>query len=160
VIIQFILPWGLKKGSWKKAFKHSALSEMVGVYQERLSHFVTAEITVCESVAEFLGRPAAKKAAAWHWVLDLPRNRRAKILSSEELARGMQELMNRGVTHLRIFVGPPDGWTESELNLLDAALVWSFGPMTLTHEMAAMLALEQVYRGFTIVRGLPYHSGH
>jgi 23S rRNA (pseudouridine1915-N3)-methyltransferase len=38
--------------------------------------------------------------------------------------------------------------------------VLSFGKMTLAHELARIVLLEQIYRAFTILKGHPYHSGH
>ncbi len=48
---------------------------------------------------------------------------------------------------------------------LDASLIaratatWSLGPLTLPHELARVVVVEQVYRAFTILRGEPYHKG-
>lgn len=40
-----------------------------------------------------------------------------------------------------------------------ASARWSLGPLTLPHELARVVVVEQLYRGFTILRGEPYHKG-
>jgi 23S rRNA (pseudouridine1915-N3)-methyltransferase len=54
-----------------------------------------------------------------------------------------------------IIVGGSDGHSQP---LLDAAdFLWSLGPLTLQHELALVVALEQLYRAHTILTGHPYH---
>jgi 23S rRNA (pseudouridine1915-N3)-methyltransferase len=55
-------------------------------------------------------------------------------------------------------VGSADGFSDETLGQADFAL--SLGKMTLAHELARVVLLEQVYRAFTILKGHPYHLGH
>ncbi len=68
--------------------------------------------------------------------------------------------MNGGIQELQIVIGGPDGFTPQELKEMAPALRWSFGPMTLPHELAAVVAAEQIYRALTILHHQPYHSKH
>ncbi len=43
--------------------------------------------------------------------------------------------------------------------IASAAERWSLGPLTLPHELARIVVVEQLYRGMTILRGEPYHKG-
>ena len=55
-------------------------------------------------------------------------------------------------------IGPADGWSSTAL--AHAARSFSFGRITLPHELARAVAAEQIYRALTILAGHPYHSGH
>jgi len=68
--------------------------------------------------------------------------------------------MNSGIQELQIVIGGPDGFPPKELEEMKPRLRWSFGPMTLPHELAAVVAVEQLYRAMTILHHQPYHSGH
>ena len=99
-----------------------------------------------------------RKPAIKLWLCHTAKN--AKTLSSEELARAIQNLRNLGAKELQIGIGPSDGFSSKELECLKPDFLWSFGPMTYPHELAAVIAAEQIYRAYTIIHRLPYHSGH
>ena len=77
--------------------------------------------------------------------------------SSQELARQLERwlLVARPVA---LVLGGSHGLDPALL--ARAAHRWSLGPLTLPHELARVVVFEQVYRGFTILRGEPYHKGH
>jgi 23S rRNA (pseudouridine1915-N3)-methyltransferase len=55
-------------------------------------------------------------------------------------------------------VGPANGFTSTTRQ--EANWLLSLGKMTLAHELARVVLLEQLYRAFTILKGHPYHLGH
>ena len=82
---------------------------------------------------------------------------RGKQFSSEELAALLDRLQGEAVP-LLLAIGGSDGFTEEARR--EASLNLSLGKMTLPHELARVLALEQIYRAFTILKNHPYHLGH
>jgi 23S rRNA (pseudouridine1915-N3)-methyltransferase len=77
-------------------------------------------------------------------------------LSSVELSESLKEWMDRSVPEVTFLVGGylgiPEGIrAKSHLRL-------SLGRMTLPHDLARVVLLEQVYRALTIIKGLPYHK--
>ena len=75
--------------------------------------------------------------------------------TSEGFARRMEKMLTAGGGRLQFVVGGPAGLAPPVRERLDGMV--SLSPMTLTHEMARLLLVEQVYRAFTILRGEPYH---
>lgn len=80
---------------------------------------------------------------------------RGNLFTSRELAGRIQNWENRSISRCALLVGGADGWDEA--TRAQADLLWSLSPLTLQHEMALLLALEQIYRAATIRAGLPYH---
>lgn len=80
---------------------------------------------------------------------------RGESRSSEQLASWLTELADRGVRDLRLVVGGPYGFAPAVRARADRLL--SLSAMTLPHELARVVLLEQLYRAWSIVRGLPYH---
>lgn len=82
-------------------------------------------------------------------------DQRGKSYSSEQLANLMNDHMVRSVPEWTLLIGGPYGLSEGLRKRAD--LVLSLSSMTLTHQMARLLLLEQLYRCCTIIRNEPYH---
>ncbi|GAA0726211.1 23S rRNA (pseudouridine(1915)-N(3))-methyltransferase RlmH [Clostridium malenominatum] len=79
-----------------------------------------------------------------------------KMLSSEDLADFIKEQGLRGNSHLTFIIGGSLGLSKEVLS--KANLKLSFSKMTFPHQLMRVILLEQVYRGFRIINGEPYHK--
>ncbi|MDO6447956.1 23S rRNA (pseudouridine(1915)-N(3))-methyltransferase RlmH [Oceanobacillus profundus] len=79
-----------------------------------------------------------------------------KMLSSEQLAAKMDELATYGKSKIVFVIGGSLGISNDVQKRSDLAL--SFSKMTFPHQLMRLILLEQVYRGFRINRGEPYHK--
>lgn len=75
---------------------------------------------------------------------------------SEELAAQVESWQGRSLKEVAFVVGGHLGVSEAVRRRADVR--WSLSRLTLTHEMARVLLVEQLYRAFTIMRGLPYQK--
>jgi 23S rRNA (pseudouridine1915-N3)-methyltransferase len=80
-----------------------------------------------------------------------------KHLSSEELAEFLDREQISAIP-LLFAIGGSDGFSEEARR--QAGFTLSLGKMTLPHELARVVLLEQLYRSFTILKNHPYHLGH
>lgn len=81
---------------------------------------------------------------------------RGKLLSSMELAEQLQDEMLHDGRDWCLVIGGPYGLDSAVRQRADQLL--SLSKMTLTHQMARVLLLEQLYRSGTIIRNEPYHN--
>lgn len=81
---------------------------------------------------------------------------KGKQLSSEDLAEKIENLMVNGVNNIVFIIGGSLGLADEILEKSNFRL--SFSKMTFPHQMMRLILLEQVYRGFRIMRGEPYHK--
>lgn len=79
-----------------------------------------------------------------------------KMISSEQLADKMDQLATYGKSKVAFVIGGSLGISEAVQKRSDYAL--SFSKMTFPHQLMRLVLLEQVYRGFRIIRGEPYHK--
>lgn len=79
-----------------------------------------------------------------------------KMLTSEELSENMEQLGINGDSNVVFVIGGSLGLDKRILDRADYKL--SFSKMTFPHQMMRMVLLEQVYRGYRIMKGEPYHK--
>lgn len=79
-----------------------------------------------------------------------------KQLSSEKFAELISGLGLRGKSNIAFVIGGSLGLSEEVLKRADYHL--SFSAMTFPHQLMRVILIEQVYRGFRIIRGEPYHK--
>lgn len=81
---------------------------------------------------------------------------RGEMFSSEDLADFMEKKAVEGVSHLAFIIGGSLGLSQAVLRRADVQI--SFSRMTFPHQMMRVILLEQIYRGFRIIAGEPYHK--
>jgi len=140
--------------AWIGKTKEAAIQSLTAEYLKRIARYVPVESHELRSESALLDLVTAERTRPVLVLLDS----RGKQLSSEELAELLRDHQDRGTQTLIFAIGPADGWNEETRRA--AAFTLSMGRMTLAHELARVVLLEQVYRGFTILKGHPYHSGH
>jgi len=80
---------------------------------------------------------------------------RGKMMSSTGFSGFLQNAMNRGTKNLAFVTGGPFGFSDEVYRAVPERI--SLSEMTFSHQMIRLLFLEQLYRGFSIIRGEPYH---
>jgi 23S rRNA (pseudouridine1915-N3)-methyltransferase len=152
------------KIGWIGKTKEPAIQSLTEEYLKRISRYTTVEGVALRDEAALLkisGRSATAEASkttnsgkSTLVVMDS----RGKQFSSDEFAKFLGDYQDRNPLPLVFAVGPADGFTDAARNAAQHTI--SLGKMTLAHELARVVLLEQVYRAFTILKGHPYHSGH
>ncbi len=142
--------------AWIGKTKESAIQSLTEEYLKRLSRYgdVQGMAMRDESALLKLGGREARPTRHTLVLLDT----RGKQLSSEEFAEFLGNHQDRNPLPLLFAVGPANGFTEEARQ--EANLLLSLGKMTVAHELARVVLLEQLYRAFTILKGHPYHLGH
>lgn len=140
----------------RKAAFSGGVGDLVQLYVTRAARYTPCEAALFTSEDAFLATMVKESARVRPivWLADS----RGKLATSEELAADLVRCFDGGVQQLVLAIGPADGWSASALSRADKTI--SFGRITLPHELAAVVAAEQIYRALTIRAGHPYHSGH
>ena len=143
------------KIAWIGKTKEPAFASLTEEYLKRISRYLPVEGVTLRDEADLLAKfGSSAKTKSVLVLLDS----RGKAFSSEQFAEFLGEYQDRNPLPLVFAIGAADGFgAEARAG---AQHVISLGKMTLAHELARVVLLEQVYRAFTILKGHPYHSGH
>ena len=134
---------------------------LIDDYTGRLSHFVRCEVTELKEPGR-VDKTGIDKGT--RRISDGLRPGAVTVLldpagaewTSQQLADQVRSWETNGIKEVAFVVGGPHGVAPELVARADKR--WSLSRMTLTHEMARVLLLEQLYRAYTIVHGLPYQK--
>jgi 23S rRNA (pseudouridine1915-N3)-methyltransferase len=142
--------------AWIGKTKEPAIQSLTDEYLKRLSRYTDTQGTALKDELAVLKLCGRDPRSVKHTLVLL--DSRGKQFSSEEFAAYLANYQDRNPLPLLFAVGPANGFT-AEIRQ-EANLLLSLGKMTVAHELARVVLLEQLYRAFTILRGHPYHLGH
>lgn len=138
-------------GKLKEKFLVAGVEE----YLKRLRKFARVEVREvpeCRTLAEEGQRLLSLVPQdSWLCVLDVA----GELLTSEDFAKKIAALNLDGVSNLTFAIGGAFGLSDELRRAANFRL--SLSPMTLTHQMARLVLVEQIYRAFKINRNEPYH---
>jgi len=80
---------------------------------------------------------------------------KGKEYRSLDFASYLQKKMNSGIKQLVLVIGGPYGFSEAVYKKATGKI--SLSKMTFSHQMIRLFVVEQLYRGFTILKNEPYH---
>jgi 23S rRNA (pseudouridine1915-N3)-methyltransferase len=143
------------KIAWIGKTKEPAIQTLTDDYLTRLRRYADVDGVSLKDESALL-KLCAREARPRHKLVLLDST--GKQFSSEEFAKWLGDYQDRQSVPLLFAIGPANGFSPQARQA--AVLVLSFGKMTLAHELARVVLLEQLYRAFTILKGHPYHLGH
>jgi 23S rRNA (pseudouridine1915-N3)-methyltransferase len=147
------------KIAWIGKTKEPAIAALTEEYLKRISRYVPTEGVALRDEAALLevcGRAPGTKSGTKSTLVLM--DSRGKEFSSEQFAKFLGDYQDRNPLPVIFAVGGADGFSDTARGAAQHTI--SLGKMTLAHELARVVLLEQVYRAFTILKGHPYHSGH
>ncbi len=149
----------LAVGKTKQAF----LQTGEGIYLKKLSPFCQISLQIISSLADIKNQTKEKiiakegefimqKIKPSAHVVSLDRT--GKKINSEQVARQISTWLSLG-KEIVVVIGGAFGLSEQVKKR--SQVILSLSDLTFTHEMVRLIFLEQLYRGFTIIKGVPYH---
>jgi 23S rRNA (pseudouridine1915-N3)-methyltransferase len=128
-------------------------------YLQRLSYFVKFDVAeIRESQTHETKETEGKRIlenlnqSTFVCLLDV----KGKEISSHQLAEKIENWQNKSVKEIAFVICGQDGASSAVVEKADYSL--SLSRLTLTHEMARVVLIEQLYRAYTIIKGFPYQK--
>ena len=143
------------KITWIGKSKEAAIQSLTEEYLKRIARYAEVNGLVVKDEDAILSLARGERQKERHRLVIL--DSRGRPFSSEEFAQWLEREQMQALP-LLFAIGGADGFRETTLR--EAALTLSLGKMTLPHELARVVLLEQIYRAFTILKKHPYHLGH
>ncbi len=136
----------------------------INEYQQRVKHFAQFDIDVIPELKnarklseqqqkEQEGELIAKYMDSGDYVVLLDEG--GKEFRSKEFASWIEHKQNISTKRIVFVVGGPYGFSQKVYSLANEKI--SLSRMTFSHQMIRLLFVEQLYRAYTIINGLPYH---
>ena len=140
------------------------LQTLIDDYAKRLSFYIKFEIEIIPDIKnqknfsvnqqkEKEGELLLAKITATDEVILLDEN--GTDFSSIAFSEFLQKKMNAGLKNLVFVIGGPYGFSEAVYQKAKGKI--SLSKMTFSHQMVRLFVVEQLYRGFTILKNEPYH---
>lgn len=140
------------------------LQSLINDYTKRLSFYVKFELEIIPDIKnvknlseaqqkEKEGELILAKIGPTDQLILLDEN--GKTFSSVGFSEYLQKKMNAGIKTLVFVIGGPYGFSETVYQKAQGKV--SLSEMTFSHQMVRLFVIEQMYRGFTILKNEPYH---
>jgi 23S rRNA (pseudouridine1915-N3)-methyltransferase len=140
------------------------LQILIDDYSKRLSFYIKFDVEIIPDIKnvknfsetqqkEKEGELILAKISNTDQLILLDEN--GKIFSSRSFSEELQKKMNAGIKTLVFVIGGPYGFSDTVYNKATAKI--SLSSMTFSHQMVRLFFIEQLYRGFTILKNEPYH---
>lgn len=143
---------------------NTELISLIEVYKNRLNHYIKFQFEIIPDLkkAKHLseneqkqkeGELILKKINSTDALVLLDEN--GKQFDSIGFSSYLQKHMNSGIKQLVFVIGGPYGFSDDVYRKANGKI--SLSKMTFSHQMVRLFFIEQLYRGFTILKNEPYH---
>ncbi|MEW2922365.1 23S rRNA (pseudouridine(1915)-N(3))-methyltransferase RlmH [Muricauda sp. ANG21] len=140
------------------------LEQLISIYDKRLQHYIKFQFQIIPDIKNSKNlSEVQQKEKEGELILGqlqssdvlILLDERGKQYTSLEFSQFLQKKMNSGIKNLVLAIGGPYGFSDAIYARANGKI--SLSKMTFSHQMVRLFLVEQLYRGFTILRNEPYH---